>query len=133
MQVDFVGLAFEQESARGMTEDVDVWILRGANQALSVVGLGLAEALMDAGHDHIKLGQHVIGQIEFARDQNIHFDAGEQPKISALILETFVDLFNLLDLIADTRLVQAVGLPGGFGVIGYGPVLAAELDRKSVV
>ncbi len=73
----------------------------------------LAEALVNARHDHIQFGQEVVGKIEFAVLQNVHFRAGEQAEVGSLPGQRLVDLFDFFELLTDSRGIQAVGLERG--------------------
>ncbi len=42
---------------------------------------------MHAGDDHIQFRQQVVGEIELAVVENVHFGAGEQAEIGALVRE----------------------------------------------
>src|SRR5438034_1264694 len=64
--VQFVGLAFQQQASGQMTEDMDVRIPRGADDAFGHLRFAVAEALVDARHNDIEFRQQVIGKVEFA-------------------------------------------------------------------
>ena len=91
-----------------MPEDMDVRILRGADDAIGHLRFVVAEALMDARHHDLEVRQHIIGKVEFAIRQDVHLAAGEQAKIAAFLREFFVDLFHRVELFAQTICVQAV-------------------------
>jgi hypothetical protein len=126
--IDLVGFALEKESSCQMAEHVDVGVLRGANDAVGVVGFVAGKAGMEAGDDDIEFGKEVVVEIETVLE-DIDFGAGEQAEFTALVGERLVDLFNGLYLFAESGGFEAMGLKGGFGMISDGPVIAADFDH----
>ena len=82
--IDFVGFAFEQQPPGEVAEDVNKRIFGGADQAPGHLRFALGEALMDAGHDHVQLGQKIVLKVQPAIGQDVHFRAGEETEIVAL-------------------------------------------------
>src|SRR5258706_3077509 len=128
MLVPFVRFALEQEPAGQVPEYVDKWILHGADDAAGVFGLIRGKARVKAGDDDIEFREQIVVEIQFVL-KNVHLGAGEEAEINAFIGKAPVDFFYLPDLLADAGGLEAVGLKGGFGMIGDGPVIAAEFDH----
>ena len=81
---------------------------------------------MQARDHDVQLRQQLVGKIEFAVGQNVHFAAGEKPEIAPCRGDLFVDFFHRLELVAQARGVEAVGDERRFRVIGDGPVSAPQ-------
>src|SRR2546425_1090400 len=63
IQVDVVGLALPEQTARGMDEDLDVGVLEGTADARRHLGAGLLEAGVDGGQGHLHLGVEVAPEV----------------------------------------------------------------------
>src|SRR5205814_2057938 len=85
--IDFVRFALEQQAAGRVTQDMDVAVLRGANEAFGHFRFALGEALMNAGDDDIELREKLVIEIEFAFGQDVHFAASQEPEINAFCFE----------------------------------------------
>ena len=98
-----------------------------ARMMRSVLSASLAEnPACKAGDDDVQFGEQVVVEIQLVLE-NVHLGAGEQAEINALVGELLVDLFDFLDLLAEPGGVEAVRLEGGFGMVGDGPIVAAEV------
>src|SRR5262249_9903820 len=51
--IDFVGLAFQQQSARRVGDNMNEAILGGGNETLGILGFGLTESLVETGDHNI--------------------------------------------------------------------------------
>ena len=91
--VDLVRLAFEEQAAGEMAEDVDEGILRGADDARGVVGFIRGKTGVKAGDDDVEFGEQVVVEIELVLE-DVHLGAGQQTEINALVGEPLVDFFD---------------------------------------
>ena len=91
-----------------------------------VVGVHV-EAVVDGGNDVIEQRQRLVVEIERAVGQDVALGAEEDAE--AFLGELRVELLDLLGLLADAFLVEAVGLPLRFAVVGNADVFEAEIHR----
>ena len=77
LQVNVVGLAAVDQPAGRMGDGRDIRIGQRSENALRDLLARLVLAVMDAGHDPIGLGQHVVRQVEAASFQDVDFNPFE--------------------------------------------------------
>ena len=123
LQVDLVGLPLQQHPAGGMGDRRDVRILQGLDHPAGDLLARLLLAVVDAGHDPIGLGQHVVGQVEPAAFENVDLDALEHRDA----VEPLVELVDFGPLLPQPLGVQPVDHRHALRVVGDGDVLQAAL------
>ncbi len=74
-----------------------------------------------------QLGEQIIRKIQLAAGKDIDFGAGEEPEFGPVIGEFLVEGADFGQLLTDALGREAVGLDGGFGMVGDAPVGAAEV------
>ncbi len=94
----------EQQASGQMPKHVHELVFCGVNQALGVFRFVVCRDVQTCD-DHIQFRQQVIVKIQFVF-QHIHFAAGQQTKLVAIVREFFVELFDGFDLIAHAAFVQ---------------------------
>jgi hypothetical protein len=77
------GRAADQPAGR-VAENVHVRVVDRLETARRDRLAILALCAVDAGHDHIERGHHVVRQPQFAVGQNLHLAALQQPEVDAL-------------------------------------------------
>ena len=125
--VDRIGFAFEQDASGQVTEHGHVGIFHRADEALGHFGFAEGEGRMDTGHHVIELGEDGVGEIERAVLEDIALGAAEEPES----VEVLVQRSDFGDLLFQTGGVEAVGLDGGFAVVGNAEVFQAQFLRGS--
>lgn len=123
-EIDGVRVAFEEESAGGMADGVDEAVLSGADEAFGVFGF-VVGGDVEAGDDKIQLGQEVIVEVESIAE-DVDLGTGQESEVVALVFEPAIEVPDGADLLAQSFRVKSVGLEGGAGVVGDGPVSQAE-------
>jgi hypothetical protein len=108
-----------------MAEAVDVGIAGGGDEASGVLSL-VAGGDMQAGDDDVEFSQQVVGKVE-AVAEDVHFGAGEESEVVIFFGEALVEGVDVVELPAETGGVESVGLDGGAGVVGDGPIGEAEV------
>ncbi len=84
---------------------------------------------MNAGNDHVQLGQQGILAIQSAVLEDVHLDPGQQAKLRSFVGKFRVELFDLLELLAQAGGVQTVGLEFGLRVVCDAPISEAHFDH----
>ena len=83
VEVEGVGLALPHEAPRRVADRVHPRVLRGAHQTAGQLLLALIESVVDGGHDVVRFGQHVVGQVELPALQDVELDALEDREVTA--------------------------------------------------
>ena len=125
--VDRVAFAFQQQPARRMRQHRDPRMRQRLADALGHASAGMLKPLMHGGDDVIEQRQRLVVEIERAVGQDVALGAEEDAE--TFLRELRVELLDFLGLLADALLVEAVGLPLRFAVVGDAEVLQAEVHR----
>ena len=104
LEVDLVRLAAIDQPARRMGDDRDVRILECTEDAFGDLLARLILAVMDAGHDPIGFGEHIVRQVHAAFFEDVALDAFEHEEI----VELAVELVDFLPLLAEPHRIEAV-------------------------
>ncbi len=120
--VEGIGFASQELSAGGVAEDPRVGILDGTEHASGHLFATLVKARVDAGDDHVHLGEDFVVEVERAIGQNVDLDAGEDADAAFHLLVHFTDA---ADVFERALFIEAVGHGQVFGVVGDGDVLIA--------
>src|SRR5208283_5320432 len=76
-QIDGEGFAAQQQASGWVAQNADVRVLDGADHSGRHLLAGLGEMGMNAGDDHVHLGEHLVVEVESAVGENVDFNAGE--------------------------------------------------------
>src|SRR5256885_4880030 len=82
---------------------------------------------MDAGDDQVHFVQHFAGKIQFTIGEDIYFDSREY----ADVLDSFVGLADLANVLDSPFVVQSVSKCEVLGVVGNGHVFVAAFTSGS--
>jgi hypothetical protein len=120
--VDGVAFALQQQAARRMAEHRDLRMRERFADAFGHL-LGVhGEALVDAGDDVVEQRERLVVEIERAVARMSHSVPKKMRK--SFLGELHIELLDLLGLLADAFLVEAVGLTLGFAVVGDAEIFA---------
>ena len=126
LDIDFVARPALELPPRHVTDDRRVSVGDRLQQAFR---LGLSVELeppVDARHNEIEAGEHVVGIVEGAISKNIGLDALQDPEV---LPEFPVDPIDFAMLLLDPLDRQPTGVVGGLGMIGDAEILETALAR----
>ena len=73
LDVDFVAGTLEQQASRRMSQDIEVPVIHGAQDALGLLLPVKSEARMNRADRIVEFPQEVVGIVERSVRENIHF------------------------------------------------------------
>ncbi len=76
--VDVVGLARADEPATGMSQDAEMAVVHGAQDALGLLALRQVKVRVHGSSHQIEFGEHLVGQVECTVFKNVDLDAFQQ-------------------------------------------------------
>src|SRR5439155_983058 len=84
VEIEGVWLTLAHEAPRRVSDRVDPRVFRGAHEAAGQLLLALIEPVVDGGHDVVRVGQHVVGQVELSVLEDVELDAPEDGEAATL-------------------------------------------------
>src|SRR5213079_1558025 len=83
VEVEGVGLALPHEAPRRVSDRVHPRVFRGAHEAAGQLLLALIEPVVNGGYDIVRVGEHVVGQVELSVLEDVQLDAPEDGEATA--------------------------------------------------
>ena len=95
VDVDFITGTFQQQATGGMSQDIEIPVIHGAQDTLGLLLLVKSEAGVDGADRIVELAQEVVGIVERSIRQNVDFGGFQDTETVEAFVEP-VDVFDLL-------------------------------------